>query len=230
MNENLPRINNQAHQLRMLEMDLADNPMENSLAGPIRRHRERTLVHSTDTPHGASNADEFRALALLQQRERGLEEVQRAQTVDIDVFLDDGRVAGSEAGEVVADACVGDDEVEAGDPLVFERGYGVGWVGWGFVVDFDDDEFAGGVFGEGGEFLGCGVFGVTDAGDDGGVGAGEVDLDEAEADAWVLFSGGLGDGERCLPRLAPVMRKLVGLPPGILDDVLKERLVSLERR
>lgn len=32
-------------------------------------------------------------------------------------------------------------------------------------------------------FLRCAVFGVADAGDDGGGGAGEVDFDESEADA-----------------------------------------------
>lgn len=42
---------------------------------------------------------------------------------------------------------------------------------------------------DGGEFLRCVVFGIADAGDDGGRGAGEVGLDEAEADAWGSLSG-----------------------------------------
>jgi len=42
---------------------------------------------------------------------------------------------------------------------------------------------------ERGEFLRCVVFGIADAGDDGGRGAGEVGLDEAEANAWRLLSG-----------------------------------------
>ena len=99
------------------------------------------------------------------------------------MFLDDGRVTGGEGCEVVADACVGDDDVEAGDSLFFERCDCGGGVGLGFVVDFHNDEFAGWAFGDGGELLRCGVFGVADAGDDGRGRAGEVYLDEAEADA-----------------------------------------------
>jgi hypothetical protein len=74
------------------------------------------------------------------------------------------------------------------------------------------------------------VFGVADAGDDGGGGAGEVVFDEAEADAWVLLSRAVRGAEArlrdALPLLAPVMRKLVGLPPGILTDLF---LRSLEK-
>ena len=81
------------------------------------------------------------------------------------MFLDDGRVTGSERCEVVADARVGDDEVEAGDALFFERYDGGGGVGLGLVVDFHDDEFAGRGFGDEGELLRCAVFGVSDAGD-----------------------------------------------------------------
>ena len=99
------------------------------------------------------------------------------------MFLDDGRITGSERREVVADARVGDDEVEAGDALFFERSDRVGGVGFGFVVDFHDDEVAGRDFGDGGEALRGGVFGVADAGDNGRGGAGEVGLDEAETDA-----------------------------------------------
>ena len=99
------------------------------------------------------------------------------------MFLDDGRVTASEWGEVVADARVGDDEVEGCDSLFLERCDGGGGVGLGFVVDFHDEEVAGWVFGNGGELLRCGVVGVADAGDDGRGWAGEIDFDEAEADA-----------------------------------------------
>ena len=40
-------------------MDLADDPVEERLAGPIRRHGERPHVHTTDATHRASDADEF---------------------------------------------------------------------------------------------------------------------------------------------------------------------------
>ena len=166
-------------------MDLADDPMENRLAGPIRRHRVWPHSHITNTPHRASDADEFgpSPLALLQQRKRGLEQEQGSESIDGDMFLDDSRVTGSEGGEVVADARVGDEDVEAGDSLFFERCDRGGGVGLGFIVDFHNDEFAGRGFGDGGELLRCGVVGVADAGDDGRGRAGEVDLDEAEADA-----------------------------------------------
>jgi len=39
------------------------------------------------------------------------------------------------------------------------------------------------------------VAGVADGGDDGGGGAGEVGLDEAEADAWVLLVNGELEGD-----------------------------------
>ena len=45
------------------------------------------------------------------------------------MFLYDRGVGGSERGEVVADACVGDDEVESVDSLGFDLAHGVGGVG-----------------------------------------------------------------------------------------------------
>jgi len=111
------------------------------------------------------------------------------------MFLDDGRVTGSDRCEVVADGCVGDDEVEAGESLGLNRGDGVGGVGLGLVVDFHNEELAGGVFGEGRKLLRFPVAGVADGGDDGGGGAGEVGLDEAEADAWVLLVNGEVEGD-----------------------------------
>ena len=69
------------------------------------------------------------------------------------MFLDDGGVTGSESLKIVADARVGDDEVEACDSVFFERGDGGGGVGLGFVVDFDNDEVAAGGFGDGGKGL-----------------------------------------------------------------------------
>ena len=148
------------------------------------------------------------------------------------MFLDDGRVTSSEWGEVVADARVGDDEVEAGDSLFFERCDCGGGVGFGLVVDFHNDEFAGRAFGDGGELLRCWVFGVADAGDDGHGRAGEVKLNKAEADAWWGTDKGRGlrkiweDVEECSPRLAPVMRMLVVFSPGKLTVLFLRSLVD----
>lgn len=69
------------------------------------------------------------------------------------MFLDDRGVGGRERGEVIADAGVGDDEVERVDALGFDVAHGVGGVGCGLAVDLHHQEFAGGVFGEGGELL-----------------------------------------------------------------------------
>lgn len=69
------------------------------------------------------------------------------------MFLDDRGVGGSERGEVIADACVGNDEVEGVDSLGFDMAHCIGGVGWGFAVDLHHQEFAGGVFREGGELL-----------------------------------------------------------------------------
>ena len=95
------------------------------------------------------------------------------------MFLQDGRVDGGEGLVVFADTCVGDDDVEGIDALGLDFRDGAGGVGVGFVVDFDDDDFAVGAGGEGGEVLGGGILGVAHAGDDGGRGAGEIGLDEA---------------------------------------------------
>ena len=94
--DSLPRIDNQAHQLWVLEMDLPDDPMENSLAGPIGRHRERAHVHPSDTPHRTSDPDELSPLTLLQQWKGGLEKEQRPKSIDSDMFLDDLRITGSD--------------------------------------------------------------------------------------------------------------------------------------
>ena len=212
-------------------MDLADDPVENGLAGPICGHGEGALIHTTNAPHGASDSDKLGTLALLQQWKRGLEQIKRSEPIDGDMFLDDGRVTGREGGEVVADACVCDDKVEAGDSLFFKRCDGGGGVGLGLVVDLHDDELAGRAFGDGGELLRCRVLGVADAGDDGRGRAGEVNLDEAEADAWCTGKErdlrGMKKGiEEFSPRLAPVMRTVVVFSPGILTGFFLKSLVK----
>ena len=75
------------------------------------------------------------------------------------------------------------------------------------------------------------MFGVADAGDDGGGRAGEVDLDEAEADAWgTVKERGLRRMEKgvegCSPRFAPVMRTLVAFSPGILTGFFLKSLMK----
>ena len=134
-------------------MDLSDDPMLNGLAGSICCAGKRALVHTANTAQWASDPHELGSLALLQEWERGLEKVQWSKPIHLDVFLDGPGVGGSERGEVVADACVGDDEVESVDSLGFDVAHGVGGVGCRFAVDFHHQEFAGGVFGEGGELL-----------------------------------------------------------------------------
>lgn len=58
------------------------------------------------------------------------------------MLLEDGGVDGSEWGEVVADTCVGDDEIKLGDALGLDRGDGGGGVGFALVVDLHHDDFA----------------------------------------------------------------------------------------
>ena len=99
------------------------------------------------------------------------------------MLLEDGRVDGSEGCEVVADARIGDHEIELGDALGLDGGDSCGRVRLALVVDLHHNDFAGRVGGEGGEFLGGRMFGVADAGNDGCVWAGKVDFDEASSDA-----------------------------------------------
>ena len=71
----LPWIDDQGHQLRVLKVDLSDDPMLNGLAGSICCGGIRALVHTANTAQWASDPDELGSLALLQEWERGLEEV-----------------------------------------------------------------------------------------------------------------------------------------------------------
>lgn len=169
----------------MLEMDLPHEPMQHGLGGPIRRHRKRPHLHAADTPQRRTDTDKLaRQRRLLQQRQRGLEEQQRAEAVDRHVLGDGGEGDGRDGGEVGGDAGVGDDDVEVRDAVGgLQGGDGGVRVGGGFAVEFHDDQSAGGAFGEVGEGAGGGVAGVADGGDDGRVGAEEVGCDEAVADA-----------------------------------------------
>lgn len=47
--ENLPWIDDQSYQLRVLIMDLSDGPMLNGLADSIRCGGNRTLIHTANT-------------------------------------------------------------------------------------------------------------------------------------------------------------------------------------
>ena len=116
--------------------------------------------------------------------------------------------------------------------MVFEGGDSIGGVRVGLVIDLYDDEFARGGLGDGGKFLRCGVMRVANGGDDDGGGAREVGLDEAEADAWVLFvrlnrkETEERSKEERIPLFAPVIRIEVGLPPGMLIDMCLGNLVT----
>ena len=149
------------------------------------------------------------------------------------MLLNGLRVSCSYRWVVSVDACIGDDDVETGDSLVFKRGDSVGGVRLGLVIDLDDDEFAGRVLGDGGKLLRCRVLRVANGGDDDGGGAGEVGLDEAETDAWVLFvrldwkETEERSREGRVPLFAPVIRIEVGFPAGMLIDMC---LASLVRR
>ena len=123
--------------------------MLKGLAGSIRGGRIGALVHAANAAQRASDPHELGSRVFLQERERGLEEEQWPQTIHLDVFLDDGRVGGRERGEVIADAGVGDDEVESVDALAFDVAHRVCLVGCRFAVDLHHQEFAGGVLGEG---------------------------------------------------------------------------------
>ena len=150
---NVPWIDDQGHQVRVLEMDLSHEPMLNGLAGSICRGRIRALFLAANTAQRASDPHELGSLALLQEWECGLEEIQWSQSIHLDMFLDDGRVDGCDRGEVIADARVGDDEVESVDTLALDLAHGIGRVGCRFAVNLHHQQFAGGIFGEGGELL-----------------------------------------------------------------------------
>ena len=89
----LPRVNDYTNELRVLVMNFAHDPMQDGLAGTIRRRRERALVHTSDTSQWASDSNELGSLILLQQWKHGLEKEQWSDSIDSDMLHDGVRVS-----------------------------------------------------------------------------------------------------------------------------------------
>lgn len=200
----LPGIHDQADNLGVFKVDFADNPVEDGLAAPVGRHGVWAEVHTSDASHGASDTDELGTLGLLQQRKDGLEEEQGCEAIDDDVLLEHLGVDGGDGFPVVADAGVGDDEIKLIDALRLDGFDGCGGVGLALVVDLDDDDLAGGIFGDGRELLGGGVVGITDTSNDDGVRAREVDVNKAGTNACVWLVSGKASRPRGMIELASV--------------------------
>lgn len=126
---------------------------------------------------------------FLEERGEGAEDSEGSVDVDVDGLVDgfrgevDGFVPDAE------DAGLGEDDVDVGNVvLCLEFLDDVVGVGGGGVLKLHDDEAGARGFGEGVNVVDAGMGGVTDAGDDDGVGAGEPFFGNAEADAWEQVS------------------------------------------
>lgn len=128
----------------MRKVNLPRNIMPHCLGHTVRNRGNRSpLFHATDTTQRRPDNDELRRSRLPQQRQRRLEQRQRGDAVDGNVFLDCAEGRGFDGLKVVGDAGVGEDDVEVGDLVgCLEEVDGSEGVGEGFAVDLDGDEGA----------------------------------------------------------------------------------------
>ncbi|KAL8961573.1 MAG: hypothetical protein Q9193_001889, partial [Seirophora villosa] len=165
------------------KVDFPHDPVEDGLASSIGRYGEGALVHTSDASHRASDTDELGTLGLLQQRKNGLEEEQGCEAINDDMFLKDDGVDGGDGAPVITDAGVSDNEVKLIDALGLDGLNGCGGVGLALIVELDNNNLAGGIFGDGGELLRGGVVGITDASNNDSIRAREIDVNKAGTDA-----------------------------------------------
>lgn len=119
----------------------------------------------------------------VEQGPRGDKEGRGTKGVDVERppgFLE---VGVGELALLALHAGVGDDNVERVDAVGLELSDGLGGVGEGDALDLDEDEAGSLGGGDGAEIGGHGGGDVTEAADDGVVGAGEVRVEETTAEA-----------------------------------------------
>lgn len=189
-------------------MDLAHDVVQSSFARPICTHGERTHLHAANAAEWRPQHDEFWLLGIFEQGFHGLEEEQGPVGVGLDVVLDRGKGDCGEGREVVGDACIGDDDVEMGDFLLFEERREVGCVFFVLGVVFGNDEVTLRAFGEARQGFGGFVGRVADGSDNSDGGAGEERADEGSAETsmdvnWRTWGSSQSE---IIPLLAPVMR------------------------
>lgn len=130
-------------------MDLAHDPVQNGLAGAIRRTRVRALLHAADATQRTADSHKRGILALLEQRVDRLIEVDRPVAIDLDVLAQHGDGHPVHGREILTDAGVGDYYVQVVNAVFPLEGlYGSGRVSGRLRVDLHHDQARGLALGE----------------------------------------------------------------------------------
>lgn len=164
-------------------MDPIHQKIHRSFRWAVCRSLHYTRGSQADAAGTARDDDEFWLRCCLQERQRCLEQDERAYSVDVEMLLYLFNWCFSGKAEIVCDSGIGDHDVEFVDAVY--GGYmlnGRFRVCGGGAVDLDSDDSAAVGSRYGGEGFGD-CAGVADAGYDRGVGTGEEDAQEAFANS-----------------------------------------------
>ncbi|EEU33504.1 uncharacterized protein NECHADRAFT_89420 [Fusarium vanettenii 77-13-4] len=140
------RVEDEAGQPRLLEVEAADEPVQCRLAVTVGALGGREVGQAL---HGANGSDQSRdgyedgvsSLASAEKVRGGLEEGDRAKQIDLQVLVDAVNRALADGGSVSGDASIGNDNVQSLDPmLLLERAHRLGSVGRNAGVELDGDE------------------------------------------------------------------------------------------
>lgn len=114
------------NQLGMFLMSSANQKVSSRFGSTVNSDGERDISSSSDGSRQCGHVHENRLLCLLKQGQSCLEEPYRSCSIDIDMLqqqlgTDLGNLGFGRYGVV---SCVCDDEVEVGNPLIFDAGDG----------------------------------------------------------------------------------------------------------
>lgn len=122
-------------------MYLAHNPVQDGLAGAVRRTRVRALLHAADAAQRTADSHKRGLLAFLNQRVGGLVEVDWPVAIDLDVLAQHGDGYPVHGREILTDAGVGDYYVQVVNAVLPLQGLdGSGRVGGRLRIDLDYDQ------------------------------------------------------------------------------------------
>ena len=182
----IPRVNSKGNNILILKMDTTSQEINRSLRSAIRANSEGHMFHSRNGSHTGRNNHEPGLAGFLQERQRSLENPHHARGIDVEMLHEVRRLHVGhflESGKF-EDASVGDDDVDFVDAMAGEGSDRFAGLRVGCALDLHDVQFAAFGCGELVQSFGVRVGGLTDGGDDGVAGTGEVLFHETLADAW----------------------------------------------
>ena len=170
-------------------MCLESDVVERHLGCPVHRVGEVPGRHLAQASRRRAERHELGCLGLQKQRADGLEELNHAEHVHLEVLEQVGDLHFVHRWEHLRDARVRNDDVQVGDALALDILDGCSGVGFGNAVDFDNDQgaaFAGGELFQRGR---CAR--VAHGADDDVVGASEVLRRETVAQSYSFLPSAL---------------------------------------